>query len=71
LPFNSASDAFELHPDFALYGTTLSKNGTEDHRLPTAHTCFNHLLLPEYKDEGTLRARLTQAIENAEGFGLQ
>ena len=23
-PFNSASDAFEIHPDVALYGTTLS-----------------------------------------------
>jgi phosphoserine phosphatase len=23
LPFNSASDAFQLHPDFASYGTTL------------------------------------------------
>ena len=23
MPFNSASDAFQLHPDIALYGTTL------------------------------------------------
>lgn len=49
----------------------VSKNGTEPRRLPTAHTCFNHLLLPQYEDEETLRERLTTAIENAEGFGLQ
>eukprot|EP00817_Percolomonadidae_sp_ATCC50343_P007104 CAMPEP_0117426664 /NCGR_PEP_ID=MMETSP0758-20121206/6714_1 /TAXON_ID=63605 /ORGANISM="Percolomonas cosmopolitus, Strain AE-1 (ATCC 50343)" /LENGTH=318 /DNA_ID=CAMNT_0005211931 /DNA_START=1364 /DNA_END=2317 /DNA_ORIENTATION=+ len=33
------------------------KNGTEDHRLPTAHTCFNHLLLPEYSTEEVLKER--------------
>lgn len=49
----------------------VSKNGTDPRRLPTAHTCFNHLLLPQYEDEETLRERLTTAIENAEGFGLQ
>ena len=27
-----------------------------------AHTCFNHLLLPEYSDAGTLRDRLVTAI---------
>ena len=49
----------------------ISKNGTDDHRLPTAHTCFNHLLIPQYSDEETLRERLVTAINNAEGFGLQ
>ena len=42
-----------------------------ERRLPTAHTCFNHLLLPEYSGEATLRERLVTAINNAEGFGLQ
>jgi len=49
----------------------ISKNGTDDHRLPTAHTCFNHLLLPEYTSEAILKERLCTAINNAEGFGLQ
>lgn len=49
----------------------ISKNGTDDHRLPTAHTCFNHLLIPQYSNEETLRERLVTAINNAEGFGLQ
>eukprot|EP00878_Enallax_costatus_P019059 GHUV01020096.1.p1 GENE.GHUV01020096.1~~GHUV01020096.1.p1 ORF type:complete len:379 (+),score=90.25 GHUV01020096.1:952-2088(+) len=54
-----------LSPPFVI-----SRNGSEDSRLPTAHTCFNHLLLPAYRDKETLRQRLLLAIENAEGFGL-
>ncbi|OAE26105.1 hypothetical protein AXG93_4022s1170 [Marchantia polymorpha subsp. ruderalis] len=48
----------------------ISRNGTDSERLPTAHTCFNHLLLPEYSSKGKLRERLMTAISNAEGFGL-
>lgn len=40
-------------------------------RLPTSHTCFNVLLLPEYASEEKLRKVLLTAIDNAEGFGLQ
>jgi ubiquitin-protein ligase E3 A len=54
-----------LSPPFVV-----SRNGADDLRLPTAHTCFNHLLLPAYSDRGVLRARLLLALENAEGFGL-
>eukprot|EP00878_Enallax_costatus_P031309 GHUV01034231.1.p1 GENE.GHUV01034231.1~~GHUV01034231.1.p1 ORF type:complete len:159 (-),score=19.32 GHUV01034231.1:358-834(-) len=54
-----------LSPPFVI-----SRNGSEDSRPPTAHTCFNHLLLPAYRDKETLRQRLLLAIENAEGFGL-
>ena len=40
-------------------------------QLPTAHTCFNVLLLPEYGTLETLRERLCKAIDYAEGgFGL-
>ena len=40
------------------------------HSLPSAHTCFNHLLLPEYKSKEKLREKLLLAINNSEGFGL-
>merc|ERR1711957_868512 len=40
-------------------------------RLPTAHTCFNLLMLPEYDNEDKLRRLLLTAMENAEGFGLE
>lgn len=40
-------------------------------RLPTAHTCFNQLDLPEYSSEETLRRKLMQAVHEAhEGFGF-
>ena len=48
----------------------ISRNGPDSDRLPTAHTCFNHLLLPEYRDLETLRRCLMTAINNSEGFGL-
>ncbi|KAJ3580256.1 hypothetical protein NPX13_g311 [Xylaria arbuscula] len=51
----------------------IQKNGEEDGeaaRLPTAYTCYGHLLLPEYRDKEVLRERLSMAVENAEGFGF-
>ncbi|XP_046384867.1 probable E3 ubiquitin-protein ligase HECTD2 [Ischnura elegans] len=43
----------------------------QDEPLPEAHTCFNQLVLPPYKSQETLRQKLTIAISNAEGFGLE
>lgn len=40
-------------------------------RLPTSHTCFNVLLLPEYVSEDKMRRMVLTAIDNAQGFGLQ
>ena len=45
--------------------------GPDTARLPTSHTCFNVLLLPEYSSREKLRERLCVAIDNAQGFGLQ
>jgi ubiquitin-protein ligase E3 A len=49
---------------------TISRNGGDSDILPTAHTCFNHLLLPEYSSEAKLKEKLLIAIQNARGFGL-
>jgi ubiquitin-protein ligase E3 A len=49
----------------------LARNGPDSDRLPTSHTCFNHLLLPEYSSKEKLRDYLLKAISNAEGFGLR
>jgi E3 ubiquitin-protein ligase HUWE1 len=39
--------------------------------LPTAHTCFNQLDLPQYPSEEVMRAKLLLAIrECSEGFGF-
>ena len=39
--------------------------------LPEAHTCFNQLVIPKYENKMILREKLTLAISNAEGFGLE
>ncbi|KAH3713552.1 hypothetical protein DPMN_073344 [Dreissena polymorpha] len=39
-------------------------------RLPTAHTCFNVLLLPDYQNKDKLKERLLKAITYSKGFGL-
>ncbi|KAL6756665.1 hypothetical protein V8C86DRAFT_2644732 [Haematococcus lacustris] len=54
-----------LNPPFVI-----SKMGGDPDRLPTAHTCFNHLLLPVYHSRQSLQQRLETALENCEGFGL-
>ena len=46
------------------------KSGPDSDRLPTAHTCFNYLLLPNYKDKDKLKKLMLLAIENSQGFGL-
>ena len=49
----------------------LQRGGDDSMDLPTSHTCFNMLTLPEYKSRAKMRDRLTIAIRNTTGFGLQ
>jgi len=49
----------------------IQRNGGDSEHLPTSHTCFNLLCLPEYSSTEKLFRLLVTAIENAEGFGLQ
>ncbi|XP_056147607.1 probable E3 ubiquitin-protein ligase HECTD2 [Lampris incognitus] len=39
--------------------------------LPVSHTCFNQICLPPYRNRKELKHKLTIAISNAEGFGLE
>jgi len=48
---------------------TISKHGGDCDRLPSAHTCFNHLLIPEYSSKEKLKDKLLIAIKHSEGFG--
>uniref|UniRef100_A0A3Q2QI53 Ubiquitin-protein ligase E3A n=1 Tax=Fundulus heteroclitus TaxID=8078 RepID=A0A3Q2QI53_FUNHE len=48
----------------------IAKNGSDSDRLPTSHTCFNALLLPEYSTKERLKERLLKAITYAKGFGM-
>ena len=50
----------------------IQRAGPDSDHLPTSHTCFNTLLLPDYGDNfEKLNERLSRAIVECEGFGLQ
>lgn len=49
----------------------VQNSGKDSTALPTSHTCFNVLLLPEYLTRAKLRDRLVTAINNSQGFGLR
>eukprot|EP00826_Nyctotherus_ovalis_P036151 TRINITY_DN3187_c0_g7_i2.p2 TRINITY_DN3187_c0_g7~~TRINITY_DN3187_c0_g7_i2.p2 ORF type:complete len:352 (-),score=92.51 TRINITY_DN3187_c0_g7_i2:1273-2328(-) len=49
---------------------SILKNGLDGNQLPSAHTCFNYLLLPPYKSREKMKEKLHIAINNSEGFGL-
>ena len=49
---------------------TISATGLDDERLPSAHTCFNDIILPKYSSKDQMRKKILQALENKEGFGL-
>lgn len=68
LKFSTGSDRAPINGlgDLRL---TVSKNGGDSDRLPTSHTCFNQLLLPEYATRAKMKERLLKAIAYAEGFG--
>jgi hypothetical protein len=38
--------------------------------LPSAHTCFNQLCLPNYQEKEQLRSKLLLAINSDAGFGF-
>ncbi|EGD83203.1 ITCH protein [Salpingoeca rosetta] len=48
----------------------IDKYGSAD-SLPRSHTCFNRLDLPPYKSKADMKTKLTMAIEETEGFGLE
>jgi len=48
----------------------IARNGPDSDRLPTSHTCFNVLLLPDYANKDKLQERILKAITHAKGFGM-
>ena len=49
---------------------TISNGGSDTEQLPSAHTCFNNLILPDYKNKDKLKQKILNAINYSEGFGL-
>ena len=52
-------------------GLKIHRMGPDSLNLPTAHTCFNALLLPEYNTKEKTKNCLLKAINECEGFGLK
>lgn len=48
----------------------ISRQCEDSDQLPTSHTCFNHLVFPEYSSKEKLQRLLLLALEHAQGFGL-
>lgn len=53
-----------------LNSFTITKISGDSDRLPSAHTCFNVLLLPEYSTLTKLESKLKLSIKHNQGFGL-
>jgi hypothetical protein len=64
-----------LHPPtpvLAVYFSARDRAGPDSMQLPTSHTCFNTLIMPDYGDDyGKLDRLMGRAVLECEGFGLQ
>uniref|UniRef100_A0A665XCB2 HECT domain-containing protein n=1 Tax=Echeneis naucrates TaxID=173247 RepID=A0A665XCB2_ECHNA len=69
LVFLTGSDRIPIHGMESLR-IIIQSTTAEEHYLPVAHTCYNLLDMPRYQTKEILRRRLTQAIEQYEGFSL-
>ncbi|KAF9765074.1 E3 ubiquitin-protein ligase ptr1 [Nosema granulosis] len=68
VPFEGFS---HLQGNSGLQKFSIHKSSSDNVRLPSAHTCFNQLDLPEYPSFADLRKSVLYAInECTEGFGL-
>ncbi|KAM4834293.1 putative E3 ubiquitin-protein ligase HERC3 isoform 5-T5 [Thomomys bottae] len=69
LLFLTGSDRIPIY-GMASLQIVIQSTASGDEYLPVAHTCYNLLDLPKYSSKEILRARLTQALDNYEGFSL-
>jgi len=69
LQFTTGSDRIPVG-GLAKLKLIIAKNGPDSDRLPSAHTCFNVLLLPEYSSKDKMVELLMKAIKECKGFGM-
>ncbi|KAL6079784.1 hypothetical protein STEG23_023425 [Scotinomys teguina] len=69
LLFLTGSDRIPIYGMGSLQ-IIIQSTTTGEEYLPVAHTCYNLLDLPKYSSKEIMRARLTQALDNYEGFSL-
>ena len=68
LVFCTGSDRVPLEGLKSL-NFVVQKHANTEH-IPTAHTCFNVFLLPEYETKEKLKKNIDFIIKNNQGFGL-
>ncbi|CAM9581795.1 unnamed protein product [Chrysoparadoxa australica] len=49
----------------------IQRAGPDSENLPSSHTCFNSLLLPDYGSKEKLKPKLGLALTEFQGFGLK
>ncbi|XP_055468580.1 probable E3 ubiquitin-protein ligase HERC3 isoform X3 [Psammomys obesus] len=69
LLFLTGSDRIPIY-GMASLRIVIQSTATGEEYLPVAHTCYNLLDLPKYSSKEIMMARLTQALDNYEGFSL-
>ena len=69
LSFATGSDRVPVG-GFSEMEFVIQRQGEDSESLPTSHTCFNVLLLPEYSSKEKLQRKLEFAILQTEGFML-
>lgn len=69
LLFSTGSDRAPLR-GLETLNFTITATGLDDNRIPSAHTCFNDVILPRYSSKEIMRQKILQALEHKEGFGL-
>ncbi|XP_075888870.1 putative E3 ubiquitin-protein ligase HERC3 [Nelusetta ayraudi] len=69
LLFLTGSDRIPIHGMESLR-IVIQSTTAQEHYLPVAHTCYNLLDMPRYQTKETVHRRLTQAVEQYEGFSL-
>ena len=70
LQFTTGSSKVPLDGYDPCFTITKSSAESGTAALPTSHTCFNQLVLPEYESEEIMRKKLMYAFENAGGFHM-
>ena len=70
LQFSTGTDRAPVNGLMSLKFAIVKEGGCDDKRLPSSHTCFNALHMPEYTSKAVLQRNLEVAIANATGFGF-
>ncbi|XP_049851494.1 E3 ubiquitin-protein ligase NEDD4-like [Schistocerca gregaria] len=75
LQFVTGTDRVPIGGFQHLYGSSdmqhFTINKSKRQGLPSAHSCFNRLDLPEYSEKETLRSNLKYAIHETRGFDIE